>query len=231
MGSPEHVAIIMDGNGRWAEKRNLPRVMGHRAGVKTVEAMVETCAKKGIKTLTLYTFSAENWKRPAEEIDALMALLERNLREQTAKLKENNIRLNFIGRIDDLPHSLRDEMRRAEKETAGGTGMALILALNYGGRQEILDAAKKLCEKAKNAGTDIESFREEDLGGLMYTSGMPDPDLIIRTSGEMRVSNFLLWQGAYSEFYVTDTLWPDFNDAELEKAFEEYSKRERRFGG
>ncbi len=230
MGFPRHVAIIMDGNGRWAKKRNLPRVMGHRSGGKAVDAIIEACARLGIKALTLYTFSSENWKRPKEEVETLMELLKRSLKENTKKLNDNNIKFNVIGRLEDFSASLRDEIMRVIDATSANTGMILTLALNYGGRQEILDAVKKSHEKAKEPGADISSWEEKDFEEFLYTGGLPDLDLIIRTSGEMRLSNFLLWQSAYAEFYVTDTLWPDFSAGELEKALNEYAKRERRFG-
>ena len=221
---PRHIAIIMDGNGRWAKKRGLSRIIGHRSGAKVADAVTEACAKKGIEALTLYTFSTENWKRPKEEVEALMGLIERTLRENFDKIKRNNIRFNVIGRLDELSPSLRELIQQMMRESASNTGMTLTLALNYGGRQEILDAVKKACTK------DIVSWQEEDFEKLLYTTDLPDPDLVIRTSGEMRLSNFLLWQSAYSEIYVTDTLWPDFNAGELEKALKEYEKRERRFG-
>lgn len=221
---PRHIAIIMDGNGRWAKKRGLSRIIGHRSGAKVADAVTEACAKKGIEALTLYTFSTENWKRPKEEVEALMGLIERTLRENFDKIKKNNIRFNVIGRLDELSPSLRELIQQMMRESASNTGMTLTLALNYGGRQEILDAVKKACTK------DIVSWQEEDFEKLLYTTDLPDPDLVIRTSGEMRLSNFLLWQSAYSEIYVTDTLWPDFNAGELEKALKEYEKRERRFG-
>jgi len=231
MALPQHIGIIMDGNGRWAKKKNLPRVMGHRSGMKAVSRITEACAERGIKALTLYTFSVENWKRPGEEVDALMSMLEEALRENTDKMKKNNLRFNAIGRLDALPPRLRKLIKDTVKETAGNTGMVLTLALNYGGRQEIIDAVKGISAKAKKEGLDISSLDEKDLEGFLYTEGLPELDLVIRTSGEMRLSNFLLWQSAYSEFYVTDTLWPDFDVSGLEKALEEYEKRERRFGG
>ena len=226
---PRHIAMIMDGNGRWARKRNLPRIMGHRAGVKTADAMVEACAKLGIKALTMYTFSTENWKRPADEVSALMEILEKNLKEKAQKLKENNIRFNVIGRIDRFSPVLKAAIKRVTEETSANSGMVLTLALNYGGRQEILDAARSFA-RAGAEGLDINSCVEEDFEKFLYTGDLPPLDLVIRTSGEMRVSNFLLWQIAYSELYVTDTLWPDFNEEELRKALGEYSGRERRFG-
>lgn len=227
--TPEHIAIIMDGNGRWARKRNLPRIMGHKEGVKAADAIVAACAKRGIKALTLYTFSTENWKRPEEEVSALMDMLEKNLKEQSAKLMENNIRFNVIGRRDRFRPSLKSEIERAMLESSKNTGMVLTLALNYGGRQEILDAAKALFEGA-GRGRELAEISEKDFESFLYTKGLPELDLMIRTSGEMRISNFLLWQAAYSEIYVTDTLWPDFDDKELDRALEEYSRRERRYG-
>ena len=227
---PRHVAIIMDGNGRWAKKRNLPRIMGHRSGVKTVSVITEACARLGIKALTLYTFSAENWKRPKEEVDMLMKLLGHTLKENGRRIKENNIRFNVIGRVGELPGALRSAIKDLMDETSANSGMILTLALNYGGRQEILDAVKAVCAKFGKLRRGISSWKEEDFEKFLYSDGIPDPDLVIRTSGEMRLSNFLLWQSAYSEFYVTETLWPDFDAAQLEKALKEYAKRERKFG-
>lgn len=229
--TPEHIAIIMDGNGRWANKRNLPRVVGHQNGTKMVDIIAEACARKGVKALTLYSFSTENWKREKKEVDFLMKLLESSLKKHISKIKDNNIKFNVIGRMAALPSFLKDMLDEAMRETADNTGMILTLAINYGGRQEIVDAAREMCKKVADKGVDPETLDEKDFEEHIYTAGLPDPDLIIRTSGEMRVSNFLLWQGAYSEFYVTDTLWPDFGEKELEKALEEYANRERRFGG
>ncbi len=231
MGVPQHIAIIMDGNGRWARKRNQPAIMGHRAGIKTVDDITEACAGMGIKALTLYTFSAENWKRPRKEVDALMTLLGQCLDKYGAKIHKNNIRFNAIGRLGELPQSLQDRISDTKELTASNTGMVLTLALNYGGRQEILDAFKAAFSAASKSGEDISQWKEDALAEFLYTAGLPELDLVIRTSGEMRVSNFLLWQAAYSEFYVTETLWPDFDAAELQKALDEYSSRERRFGG
>lgn len=226
---PEHIAIIMDGNGRWARKRNLPRVMGHREGVKTADLVIEACARLGVKALTMYTFSTENWKRPQEEISALMDLLEKSIFENSRKLNENNIKFNVIGRPERFTHSLRKALEDLIKETSSNTGMTLSLALNYGGRREILDAAKAFSAEILK-GKDPETFEEGDFARFLYTRDLPEVDLMIRTSGEMRVSNFLLWQIAYAEIYVTDTLWPDFRQPELMKAIKEYSARERRFG-
>ncbi len=227
---PEHIAIIMDGNGRWAKKRNLPRIMGHRAGAKTVDTITEECARLGVKALTLYTFSTENWKRSKEEVDALMDLLEGALKKNTRKMLRNNIKFNVIGRTGELPDKLRKRIKNSLEETSKSSGMVLTLALNYGGRQEILDAVKKACRKVKEGKRDASSWKEEDFEKFLYTKGLSDPDLVIRTSGELRLSNFLIWQSAYSEFYVTKTLWPDFSRDELGKALEEYKRRERRFG-
>lgn len=228
---PQHIAIIMDGNGRWAKKRNLPKIMGHRSGVKAVSVITEACARLDIKALTLYTFSTENWKRSKEEVNALMGLLKQALKENRKKIKENNVRFNAIGRIDELPGALKNAIKDLVDETSSNSGMILTLALNYGGRQEILDAVKAVCAKREKSSGDISSLKEEDFEKFLYSGGLPDPDLVIRTSGEMRLSNFLLWQSAYSEFYTTETLWPDFGAAELEKALKEYAERERRFGG
>jgi undecaprenyl diphosphate synthase len=224
MGLPQHIAIIMDGNGRWAKKKGLSKIMGHRSGAKTADAITEACVRLGIKALTLYTFSSENWKRPKKEVEALMGLIERTLGQNNEKIVKNNIRFNVIGRLEELSPSLRGLIKDMMDGSASNTGMILTLALNYGGRQEILDAVKKAYVE------DVASWEEKDFEKFLYTKDIPDPDLIIRTSGEMRLSNFLLWQSAYSEIYVTETLWPDFNASELEKALEEYEKRERRFG-
>ncbi len=205
--------------------------MGHRSGARTVDIITEACARLGIEALTLYAFSTENWKRPREEVNALMALLEDNLKRNAKKLHDNNIRFNVIGRVDGFSEPLRREIDRVRDLTSANTGMVLTLALNYGGRQEILDAMKGIFAKMKEGSVDVSSWNEKDFEGFLYTSGLPDPDLVIRTSGEKRISNFLLWQSAYAEFYVTDTLWPDFDAGQLQKALDEYAKRERRFGG
>lgn len=229
---PAHIAVIMDGNGRWAGKRFLPRVAGHKAGISPVRETVETCARLGLEALTLYAFSMENWKRPAAEVDTLWQLLRLYLRNELRTLSENNVRLGAIGRIEDLPGVVQQELAATMRETERNTGLRLNLAINYGGRVEILDAVNQLLAEAKAAGR-LETLRvdEESLAAHLYTSGLPDPDLLIRTSGELRVSNFLLWQIAYTEIYVTETLWPDFRRADLLKAILDYQKRERRFGG
>ncbi|HEY3157407.1 MAG TPA: isoprenyl transferase [Vicinamibacterales bacterium] len=224
---PEHIAIIMDGNGRWAAQRHLPRVEGHRAGIDAVRDTVETAARLGIRVLTLYAFSIENWKRPAAEISTLMMLLKRYLRSELKTLLTNDIKFNVIGRMDDLADDIQDELRAAMDRTAGDTGMLFNIALNYGGRAEIVDAARRAIE----AGIRPEDLDEQRFASFLYTAGQPDPDLLIRTSGEMRVSNYLLWQIAYAEIYVTETLWPDFRRRHLLEAVLAYQKRERRYGG
>ena len=224
---PEHIAIIMDGNGRWAAQRHLPRVEGHRAGIDAVRDTVETAARLGIKVLTLYAFSIENWKRPAAEISTLMMLLKRYLRSELKTLLTNDIKFRVIGRMDDLADDIQDELRAAMDRTAHDTGMLFNIALNYGGRAEIVDAARRAIE----AGIRPEDLDEQRFASFLYTAGQPDPDVLIRTSGEMRVSNYLLWQIAYAEIYVTETLWPDFRRRHLLEAVLAYQKRERRYGG
>ena len=224
---PRHVAIIMDGNGRWAGERRLPRVEGHRAGVDAVRDVVETSARLGLEVLTLYAFSVENWKRPAAEVSTLMALLKRYLRIELDTLLRNNIRFNVIGRADALASDVQTELLDAERKTAKNTGMLFNIALNYGGRAEIVEAVRRLLA----AGVPAEELDEQRFAGFLYTAGQPDPDLLIRTSGEMRVSNFLLWQIAYAEIWVTDTLWPDFRKRHLLEAILAYQKRDRRYGG
>jgi undecaprenyl diphosphate synthase len=224
---PAHVAIIMDGNGRWAEQRHLPRVEGHRAGTDAVRETVETAARLGLGVLTLYAFSIENWKRPPTEIGVLMTLLKRYLRSELNTLLRNDIRFQVIGRIEELAPDIQGELHEAIERTRGNRGMLFNIALNYGGRAEIIDAARR----AIAAGVRPDELDEQRFAGLLYTAGQPDPDLLIRTSGEMRVSNFLLWQIAYAEIYVTDTLWPDFRRRHLLEAVLAYQKRERRYGG
>jgi undecaprenyl diphosphate synthase len=224
---PAHVAIIMDGNGRWAAKRHLPRVEGHRAGIDAVRDAVEASARLGIGVLTLYAFSVENWKRPRAEITTLMTLLKRYLRQELDTLLSNDIRFRVIGRPDELAPDVRNELARAVERTSGNRGMQFNIALNYGGRAEIVDAARRLIESGVPA-ADVDESR---LAACLYTAGQPDPDLLIRTSGEMRVSNFLLWQIAYAEIWVTDTLWPDFRRRHLLEAVVAYQKRDRRYGG
>jgi undecaprenyl diphosphate synthase len=224
---PVHVAIIMDGNGRWAAQRHLPRAEGHRAGIDAVRDTVETAARLGIGVLTLFAFSVENWKRPPSEVSTLMLLLKRYLRSELKTLLTNDIRFNVIGRMEDLAPDIQDELRAAIERTASSRGMLFNIALNYGGRAEIVDAARRAIE----SGIDPEELDEERFASFLYTASQPDPDLLIRTSGEMRVSNYLLWQIAYAEIYVTETLWPDFRRRHFLDAVLAYQKRERRYGG
>jgi undecaprenyl diphosphate synthase len=224
---PSHVAIIMDGNGRWAAHRHLPRVEGHRAGIDSVREVVETSARLGIDVLTLYAFSVENWKRPRAEVNTLMLLLKRYIRLELGTLHENDIRFNVIGRPEELSPDVRRELEIGIRQTESNRGMLFNIALNYGGRAEIVDAARR----AIAAGVSADDLDERRFGDFLYTAGQPDPDLLIRTSGEMRVSNFLLWQIAYSEIWVTETLWPDFRRRDLLEAIVAYQKRDRRYGG
>jgi undecaprenyl diphosphate synthase len=224
---PAHVAIIMDGNGRWAAQRHLPRVEGHRAGIEAVRYTVECAARLGIQVLTLYAFSVENWKRPKSEVSTLMLLLKRYLRSELSTLLRNDIRFSVIGRIEELAPDIQAELREAIARTASNRGMLFNIALNYGGRAEIVDAARRAIE----SGVRADDLDETRFASFLYTAGQPDPDLMIRTSGEMRVSNYLLWQIAYAEIYVTDTIWPDFRRRHLIEAVLAYQKRERRYGG
>ncbi len=224
---PAHVAVIMDGNGRWAAQRHLPRVEGHRAGIESVREVVEGSARLGIQVLTLYAFSVENWKRPVTEVSTLMMLLKRYLRLELNTLLRNDIRFRVIGRPGELAPDIRRELTAAEEKTANNRGMLFNIALNYGGRAEIVEAVKR----AMSAGISPDELDEQRFASFLYTGGQPDPDLLIRTSGEMRVSNFLLWQIAYAEIWVTDTLWPDFRKQHLLEAIVAYQKRERRYGG
>ncbi|KYH35803.1 isoprenyl transferase [Clostridium tepidiprofundi DSM 19306] len=228
---PRHVAIIMDGNGRWAKKRNLPRTVGHRAGVETIREIVKECSNLGIKYLTLYAFSTENWKRPKEEVTTLMKLLSEYLKNEFEELNRNNVVINHIGDISKLPSVCQKELSIAYEKTKYNTGLVLNLALNYGGRNEIVDAVKKISRDISEGRLIIDDIDESIINDYIYTSGMPDPELIIRTSGEIRLSNFLIWQSAYSELYFTDILWPDFNKTNLKEAILDYQKRHRRFGG
>jgi len=227
---PHHIAIIMDGNGRWAKQKSLSRIRGHMKGIDAVREVVTACRELGIKILTLYAFSIENWKRPKEEVSALMTLLKEYLLKEIEEMLENNIRLHAIGRLEDLPRDVQQTLRETMKKTEDRSGMILNLALSYGGRSEILQAVQRIlrdCQKGKMAPEEITFQKFSD---YLWTQGMPDPDLLIRTSGEFRISNFLLWQIAYTELYVTETLWPDFNREELLKAISDYQSRERRFG-
>ncbi|HET9402758.1 MAG TPA: isoprenyl transferase [Candidatus Acidoferrales bacterium] len=228
---PEHIAIIMDGNGRWAQRRHLPRIAGHRSGTASAKRVIETCAKLGIKVLTLYAFSVENWRRPKAETDFLMRLLREYLRKELPAILRNNIRLYVLGRMEELPDGVRADVLGAMEKSSRNTGMKLAVALNYGGRAEIVDAVNSILAHARNNGSANTPVDEELISSHLYTAGLPDPDLLIRTSGEMRVSNFLLWQIAYAELFVTETLWPDFDRASLLEALLEFQKRERRYGG
>jgi undecaprenyl diphosphate synthase len=226
---PAHIAIIMDGNGRWAGRRHLPRVAGHKVGVQSVRTTVETCAQLGVSALTLYAFSVENWKRPRTEVDMLWRLLRIYLAAELPEMMKHGIRFSAIGRLDALPAFVRGELDSVIRQTQGNRGLLLNLAINYGGRAELVDAVQALVEEARR-GSEME-IDEAAISARLYTAGMPDPDLLIRTSGEMRVSNFLLWQIAYAELYVTQTLWPDFTRTELLEAILDYQRRNRRFGG
>jgi len=228
---PQHIAIIMDGNGRWAAARNLPRREGHRAGAASVEECLKACGDLGVKYLTLYAFSSENWKRPEAEVTALMSLLARFLKEKTPSLMRNNIRLQVIGHLARLPERNQKQLRESIAKTANNDGLTLVVALSYGAREEIVDAAKRLMEEAKAGTIEPDDLDAETFSRYLYTAAIPDPDLLIRTSGECRVSNFLLWQISYAEIVITETLWPDFRREHLGEAIAEYQRRHRRFGG
>ncbi|MCI6277429.1 MAG: isoprenyl transferase [Clostridium sp.] len=228
---PKHIAIIMDGNGRWAKKRGLPRTLGHKAGVETIRNIVKECSRLNIKYLTLYAFSTENWKRPPEEVNALMKLLVEYLKSEFEELNNNDVVINSIGNIDRLPEVCRNELRLAHEKTKNNEGVVLNLALNYGGRDEILHAINSLVKDLRLNNLKETTITEEIFERYLYTASMPDPDLIIRPSGELRLSNFLLWQCAYSEFWYSDICWPDFKPKDLRKAIIDYQKRSRRFGG
>jgi undecaprenyl diphosphate synthase len=227
---PRHVAIIMDGNGRWAKARGAPRLLGHRAGRESVREVVRGCAELGVEVLTLYTFSTENWNRPAREVAALMTMLRASLRQERAELKANNVRLQVIGRITDLPGPVRRVIEETQKYLDGSTGMLLNLALSYSGRVELVEAIRRMLGEGAERRLQPQDVDEELVSSFLYTAGLPDPDLLIRTSGEMRISNFMLWQLAYTELLITDTLWPDFRRRHLLQAIAEYQRRERRFG-
>jgi undecaprenyl diphosphate synthase len=227
---PRHVAIIMDGNGRWAKARGVPRLMGHRAGRESVREAVKGCAGLGVEVLTLYTFSVENWQRPAREVAALMTILRQTLRAERDELRANNVRLHVIGRPGDLPAAVRGEIAATQRFLEPCTGMQLNLALSYSGRAELVDAVRRLLADARDLRLDPARVDDELLASYLYTAGLPDPDLLIRTSGEMRLSNFMLWQLAYTELWITDTLWPDFRRRHLYQAVAEFQTRERRFG-
>jgi undecaprenyl diphosphate synthase len=228
---PTHIAVIMDGNGRWAQKRGLPRTAGHRAGVKAVKKIVRAAGDIGVKILTLFTFSTENWRRPKYEVTAIMKLLYRTTKREINELVENNVKLICTGRIDQFSSQQREILKEAMEETQENTGLVLNLALNYSGRTEILDAVKQIASDFKSDKVSLKELNESSFSNYLYTSGLPDPDLLIRTSGEMRISNFFLWQVAYTELYVTEVLWPDFSEKNFYEAIEDYQGRERRFGG
>jgi undecaprenyl diphosphate synthase len=228
---PSHIAIIMDGNGRWARKRGLPRVAGHRAGISAVREVVEGSAELGIRVLTLYAFSVENWKRPRTEVATLMLLLKEYLNKELENIHKNNIRFRTIGRIDQLDPSVQAELQKGIARTSENTGMIFNVALNYGGRAEIVDAVNRILQNGGKDAAARGGVSEKDFAQYLYTAGQPDPDLLIRTSGELRISNFLLWQIAYAEIWVTDTLWPDFDKQHLYEAIIAFQKRERRYGG
>jgi undecaprenyl diphosphate synthase len=227
---PSHIAIIMDGNGRWAKKRLLPRVMGHREGTKATKKIVRACGEIGVKYLTIYVFSSENWERPLPEVDALMNLLVDMVRQEIQDLMDNNVRLCALGNLNKLPDLTRKELEWGIERTRNNTGLQLNLAVSYGGREEILDAARALAERAKRGEIDPQAIDEQSFRSHLYLPGVPDPELLIRTGGDQRISNYLLWQIAYTELYVTPTLWPDFDKAGLVDAIEEYHSRQRRFG-
>jgi len=228
---PAHVAIIMDGNGRWAKSRFLTRLEGHRAGVESVRSVVETAARLGLQALTVYAFSTENWKRPTDEVSGLMGLLKLYIRRELKTLKDNNIRFGVVGGLEGLPKDVRDELKRGIQETAHLTGLQFSLALNYSGRSELTDVVKRIAEAARAGTIDPAQIDEATIEKHLFTAHLPEPDLLIRTSGELRVSNFLLWQIAYAEIWVTDVLWPDFRRRHLLQAIADFQKRERRYGG
>lgn len=228
---PRHIAIIMDGNGRWAAARGLPRVAGHRAGVEALKRVVRSCGTLGVRYLTVYAFSTENWRRPRPEVDALMRLLVEALRREVAELSAQGVRVNSIGEAEGLPPLARRELERAQALTAGNTGLVLNLAINYGGRRELARAARLLAVRVRAGELDPEEVDEAAVAGVLYTAGQPDPELLIRSSGENRLSNFLLWQAAYSELWISPVLWPDFREEHLLQAVREFNERERRFGG
>lgn len=227
---PRHVAVIMDGNGRWAKQRGLPRFMGHRRGVDALKDLLRCCRDWGVEALTAYAFSTENWGRPSEEVEFLMTLFERVLRQELREMMQENVRIRFVGNLSVLPRSLQSEIERAVSETATNQGIQFTVATNYGGRQEILQACRAIAQKVQEGSLNPEDIDEALFDRHLYTAGICDPDLLIRTSGEMRLSNFLLWQMAYGEIYVTETLWPDFDRSQFHQALSAYQRRERRFG-
>lgn len=227
---PKHVAVIMDGNGRWAKRQGLPRIMGHKRGVDALKDLLRCCQDWGIQALTAYAFSTENWKRPQEEVDFLMTLFQRVLRQELREMMEENVQIQFVGNLPALPKSLQEEIARSVAQTKNNRGIKFSVATNYGGRQEILQACRAIAEKVQQGLLQPDEIDEEVFANHLYTAGIIDPDLLIRTSGEMRLSNFLLWQMAYAEIYITDTFWPDFDRAEFHRALCAYQQRERRFG-
>ena len=228
---PRHVAVIMDGNGRWARSRDLPRVEGHRAGVTSVRRVTEECSRLGIEQLTLYCLSSENWKRPAEELDFLLELLQRYLVEERPRIMEHNLQVRWIGRREGMPANAIRELDETVRQSAANTGLRVCLAINYGSRAELVDAVRRAAQDVRQGTLDPAAIDEDALSARLYTAGMPDPDLLIRTAGEMRVSNFLLWQISYAEIWVTDVFWPEFDEAQLHAALRSYAARQRRFGG
>ena len=231
MNVPAHIAIIMDGNGRWAKERGQVRLKGHQAGMESLREIVRACSDLGVKYLTVYAFSTENWKRPAEEVSGIFALLVRYVAKELKELNANNVQIRMLGDISPLPDAARKAAQDAVDSTAGNTGLVFNIAINYGGRAEIVRAAASLARQVKDGVIDPETITEESFAAHLYTADMPDPDLIIRTGGEMRLSNFLTWQSAYSELYVTDTYWPDFTPEKLKEAIEAFNGRDRRYGG
>ncbi|MDU1053585.1 isoprenyl transferase [Clostridium baratii] len=228
---PKHIAIIMDGNGRWAKKRKLPRTMGHKAGVETIRRVLKEADKLGVKYMTLYAFSTENWKRPKEEVNALMKLLIQYLRQEINELHKNSVKINVLGDITKLPKECQEEIEKSVDKTKNNVGITMNIALNYGGRDEILRAVKSISEEVLKGNINIEDINDEVMENYLYTKGVPDPDIIIRPSGEQRLSNFLLWQCAYSEFWYSDICWPDFKEEDLHRAIYDFQRRDRRFGG
>lgn len=228
---PKHIAIIMDGNGRWAKKRKLPRTMGHKAGVETIRRILKEASNLGVKYMTLYAFSTENWKRPKDEVNALMKLLVQYLRKEINELHKNGVRINVLGDISMLPKECIDEIENSVEKTKNNTGITMNIALNYGGRDEIIRSIKLIAQDVIDGKIEIDSIEEDTVNNYLYTKGVPDPDIIIRPSGEQRLSNFLLWQCAYSEFWYSDICWPDFTEDDLHKAIYDFQQRDRRFGG
>ncbi len=228
---PKHIAIIMDGNGRWAKAKKLPRTMGHRAGMKTIKTIVQEASKLGVRYLTLYAFSTENWKRPSEEVGALMDLVVEFIDKELADLHENGVVLNSIGDISKLPEKSKKSIEAAKRKTRSNTGLTLNIALNYGGRDEIIKGVKEIASLVAEGKLKIEDINEKEISNHLYTKDMPDPDMVIRPSGELRLSNYLLWQSAYSEFWFSNINWPDFGEKDLKKAIADYQRRDRRYGG